>query len=163
MDYLKKEYKFAFDLVTFVMQTYAPEWKTYNLLPKSRMENTCLTVNISNAVKRMLDGPTAYTASYAFDCWFKKQQINLKNIKDLMQKVTIDFCMEGYNPIKFLEICCLISELSALAYIYGVSGAPQYAIFCITHILSYFKKKGEFSDFSWLELDKYAKDVGPDD
>ncbi|GBM50614.1 hypothetical protein AVEN_70247-1 [Araneus ventricosus] len=163
MDHLKKEYRFAFDLVTLVMQSYASEWKTYNLLSKSSVENTCFTENISTAVKRILDGPTAYTASHAFDCWFKNQQINLTNIKELMQKVTIDFCMERYNPIKFLEICSFISELSALGYIYGVSGAPQYAIFCITHILSYFKKNGKFSDFSWLELDKYAQDMGFDD
>lgn len=162
MDTLIREYKFAFDLVTFVMQSYASEWKTYSLLPKSSAESACFTEKISNAVRRILDGNTSFTVSYAFDCWFKKQQIDLKNTKGLMQKVTIDFCMEGYNPIRFLEMCCFISELSALAYIYGVSGAPQYAIFCITHILSYFKNQGKFSDFSWIQLDEYAQNIGLD-
>ncbi|GIX83180.1 uncharacterized protein CEXT_748751 [Caerostris extrusa] len=159
MDKLRKEYMFAFDLVTTVMQTYAPNWETYSLIPRSDSESSCFTENVREAVKRTSDIQASHTASYAFDHWFKKQQINLENIKSLIQKVTVDFCMEEYNPVDFLEVCCLISELSALAYIYGVWAAPQYSIFCITHIMLYFQRCHQFTDSSWLDLDRCAQDL----
>ncbi|GFQ75033.1 uncharacterized protein TNCT_21341 [Trichonephila clavata] len=156
MENLNNEYFFAFDLVSFVLKSYDRTWQTVSLLPRSGVKRFFFSQSISNAVTHILDKEISMNASYCFDHWFKQQQINYEHVKNLMKFFTINFCMEGYSSTRFLETCCFISELSALSYIYGVCGAPQYAIFCITHILSYFKRDGQFFDFSWLELEDTA-------
>ncbi|GFT42502.1 uncharacterized protein NPIL_2821 [Nephila pilipes] len=156
MEYLKNEYIFAFDFVSFVIKSYDPSWKTLSLLPRSDVNCFFFTQSISEAVAYILDKSVSSNASYCFDHWFKRQQINYENIKNLIKNFTVNVCMEEFSPSTFLETCSFISELSALAYIYGVCGAPPYAIFCITHILSYFKKHEQFFDFSWSELEEIA-------
>lgn len=159
MEHLGEEYKFAYDFMTCVMQVYLPGWHPVPLIPLETIERTFFTQNISRAIRQSLDGQVGFKASTMFDEWFDRRYISMKNFEELAKHLTIEFCMQEYDHLCFLDVCSFLAEFSALTYNYGVIGAPQYAIFCITHILRSLQRYGHWTESTWAELDDFARNM----